>query len=215
LLARIRAVLRRTGKGGQSENQIVESCGVRLNSGTREVWLNGKPVKITAIEFDILDYLMRAAGRLVSRDALAAVLYQREATPFERSIDVHISHLRRKLGKGDEEVIHTMRGAGYLFCPACGTRRMRSIFAKIVVWSFGTLVLSLGAFFLVTAMMMRRPEPGKGMLPRPSGVVEGLNNKAKVTMRRSYGFRTFRTLELALYHSLGKLPEPDSTHEFF
>jgi transposase len=48
-----------------------------------------------------------------------------------------------------------------------------------------------------------------------SGVVEGLNNKAKVTMRRSYGFRTFRTLELALYHSLGKLPEPESTHEFF
>jgi hypothetical protein len=47
-----------------------------------------------------------------------------------------------------------------------------------------------------------------------SGVVEGLNNKAKVTMRKSYGFRTFRTLELALYHSLGKLPEPESTHDF-
>ncbi len=48
-----------------------------------------------------------------------------------------------------------------------------------------------------------------------SGVIEGLNNKAKVTMRRSYGFRTFRVLELALYHSLGKLPEPTLTHEFF
>ena len=48
-----------------------------------------------------------------------------------------------------------------------------------------------------------------------SGVVEGLNNKAKLTMRRSYGFRTFRILELALYHSLGKLPEPELTHEFF
>lgn len=48
-----------------------------------------------------------------------------------------------------------------------------------------------------------------------SGVVEGLNNKAKVTMRRSYGFRTFPILELALYHSLGKLPEPPLTHEFF
>jgi transposase len=48
-----------------------------------------------------------------------------------------------------------------------------------------------------------------------SGVVEGLNNKAKVTMRRSYGFRTFRVLELALYHTLGKLPEPELTHEFF
>jgi len=48
-----------------------------------------------------------------------------------------------------------------------------------------------------------------------SGVIEGLNNKAKVTMRKSYGFRTFRCLELALYHSLGKLPEPESTHDFF
>jgi transposase len=48
-----------------------------------------------------------------------------------------------------------------------------------------------------------------------SGVVEGLNNKAKVTMRKSYGFRTFRVLELALYHSLAKLPEPEVTHDFF
>jgi len=48
-----------------------------------------------------------------------------------------------------------------------------------------------------------------------SGVVEGLNHKAKATMRKSYGFRTYRVLELALYHSLGKLPEPQSTHEFF
>jgi transposase len=48
-----------------------------------------------------------------------------------------------------------------------------------------------------------------------SGVVEGLNNKAKVTMRKSYGFRTYRVLELALYHSLGKLPEPELTRDFF
>ena len=48
-----------------------------------------------------------------------------------------------------------------------------------------------------------------------SGVIEGLNNKAKVTMRKSYGFRTFRVTELALYHSLGKLPEPESAHDFF
>jgi transposase len=48
-----------------------------------------------------------------------------------------------------------------------------------------------------------------------SSVVEGLNNKAKLTMRKAYGFRTFRTLELALYHSLAKLPEPESTHDFF
>jgi transposase len=48
-----------------------------------------------------------------------------------------------------------------------------------------------------------------------SGVVEGLNNKVKVTMRKSYGFRTFRITELALYHVLGKLPEPELTHRFY
>jgi len=48
-----------------------------------------------------------------------------------------------------------------------------------------------------------------------SGIIEGLNNKAKVTMRKSYGFRTYRVTELALYHSLGKLPEPELTHKFY
>ena len=47
------------------------------------------------------------------------------------------------------------------------------------------------------------------------GVIEGLNNKAKLTMRKSYGFRTFRILELALYHTLAKLPEPPATHRFY
>jgi transposase len=49
----------------------------------------------------------------------------------------------------------------------------------------------------------------------PAASWAGLNNKAKITMRKSYGFRTYRVLELALYHSLGKLPEPESTHDFF
>src|SRR5271166_676834 len=48
-----------------------------------------------------------------------------------------------------------------------------------------------------------------------SGVVEGLNNKAKLTMRKSYGFRTFHVTEIALYHALGRLPEPDVAHRFF
>jgi len=48
-----------------------------------------------------------------------------------------------------------------------------------------------------------------------SGVVEGLNNKAKLTMRKSYGFRTFHVTEIALYHALGKLPEPETTHRFY
>jgi transposase len=70
------------------------------------------------------------------------------------------------------------------------------------------------------ARMLRRHRPlilnyFKAKKQFSSGIIEGLNNKAKVTMRKSYGFRTFRVLELALYHSLGKLPEPELTHTFF
>lgn len=67
------------------------------------------------IEFDILDVLVRSAGRIVSRDELTAALYQRKATPYERSLDVHISHLRKKLERENRNPIQTVRGVGYQF----------------------------------------------------------------------------------------------------
>lgn len=70
------------------------------------------------LEFDILNILMRMAGRVVSRDELAGMLYHREATPYERSIDVHISHLRKKLETKGAIVIRTVRGIGYQFLTA-------------------------------------------------------------------------------------------------
>ena len=120
LLARIRAVLRRAGKTNGGQYPSLKLGSIHLNAHTREVWLNGTPVIITGIEFDILECLMRSAGRVVSRDALAAVLYRREATPYERAVDVHICHLRRKLEHGDAVVIQTIRGAGYLFGERAG-----------------------------------------------------------------------------------------------
>jgi two-component system response regulator CpxR len=72
-------------------------------------------VEVTTIEFDILETLMRAAGRVLSRDALMESLYNRKATPFDRSIDMHISHLRKKLERG-RTLIKTVRGVGYQFC---------------------------------------------------------------------------------------------------
>ena len=117
LLARIRAVLRRARPLPGCLPSQVEINGVRLNPSTREVWRGEARVEVTSAEFDVLDVLMRSAGRVVSRDQLAAVLYQREATPFERSVDVHVSHLRKKLEHKDRELIRTVRGVGYLFCP--------------------------------------------------------------------------------------------------
>ena len=115
LLARIRAVLRRAGHTGSVKPAVVEAAGLRLNSQTREVWLDDEPVELTSIEFDILDFLARSSGRIVSRDELTAALYQRESTPYERSLDVHMSHLRKKLERGDRAIIRTVRGVGYLF----------------------------------------------------------------------------------------------------
>ena len=117
LLARIRAVLRRTGHTETNPPQMVEAGDIRLNPATREVWRQNEPLEFTAIEFDILEILVRSAGRIVTRDELSAALYQRRATPYERSLDVHISHLRKKLEHDERSLIRTIRGVGYQFAP--------------------------------------------------------------------------------------------------
>jgi len=116
LLARIRAVLRRSG-GVETPAREIAAGGVRLNPGSRTALYFGAPIEITSIEFDVLEVLVRSAGRTVSRDELSAAIYQRQATPYERSLDVHISHLRRKLERGDRTPIRTIRGVGYQFAP--------------------------------------------------------------------------------------------------
>jgi len=113
LSARVKAILRRTEV--KPNRGRVEVNGVLLDPGTREVICEGKPVDVTTLEFDILEQLMRNAGRVVSRDGLMESLYNRKATPFDRSIDMHVSHLRRKL-EGGRPVIKTIRGVGYQFC---------------------------------------------------------------------------------------------------
>ncbi len=116
LLARIRAVLRRVAKG-DAGTQPIEAGGVKLNPQTRQAWYRDETLDVTALEFDLLDLLVRAAGRTVSRDELTAALHQRQSTPYERSLDVHISHLRKKLEGEDRVLIRTIRGVGYLFAP--------------------------------------------------------------------------------------------------
>ena len=117
LMARIRAVLRRVGDTSVARAVLCEAGSVKLNLQTRRVWNRGVPVELTSVEFEILEFLVRAAGRIVSRDELTAALYQRRATPFERSIDVHISHLRKKLKVDGHSPIVTIRGVGYLLSP--------------------------------------------------------------------------------------------------
>ena len=112
LLARIRAILRRAETPSKGRLEI---NGVTIDPGSREVICDGRPVDVTTLEFDILELLMRAAGRVVSRDTLMESMYNRKATPFDRSIDMHVSHLRRKL-EMERTLIKTVRGIGYQFC---------------------------------------------------------------------------------------------------
>jgi two-component system, OmpR family, response regulator CpxR len=114
LLARVRAILRRTQSRQRDPLTAVESGGVRLDPATRQVTMNGREVELTTIEFDILEVLVRVAGRVVSRDEIAQRFYNRPATPYDRSIDVHISHLRKKLD-APSDLIRTLRGVGYQF----------------------------------------------------------------------------------------------------
>jgi two-component system response regulator CpxR len=119
LLARIRAVLRRSGHIEQRDEKFKRGA-LSVDPALRKATINGEPVELTSIEFDILLLLARAAGRIVSRDEISAALHQREATPFERSLDVHISHLRKKLSRGEENPIRTIRGVGYMLGPVSG-----------------------------------------------------------------------------------------------
>jgi two-component system response regulator CpxR len=115
LLARIRAVLRRSARTQASTAHVIEAAGLRLDPQKRVAEYHGEPLDLTAFQFDVLEILVRAAGRTVSRDELAAALHQRPASPFERSLDVHISHLRKKLERGGSTPIRTVRGTGYQF----------------------------------------------------------------------------------------------------
>ena len=115
LAARIRAVLRRYENRPPPSAGRVEINGVALDPASREVVVQGKRVELTTFEFDILEMLMRSAGRVLSRDRLMENFYNRKATAFDRSIDMHISHLRKKIEHG-EPLIKTIRGVGYQFC---------------------------------------------------------------------------------------------------
>jgi len=114
LLARIRAVLRRAGRLEHNPEAVKKFENVSVNTLTREVWIDEILVDLTALEFDLLALLINAGGRIVTREEITTILLEREASPYDRALDVHISHLRRKL-EGGGAMIRTIRGVGYVF----------------------------------------------------------------------------------------------------
>ena len=117
LVARIRAILRRTrAKGEAPVPDVIRVGDVELDPATRTVLHRGKPVELTSVEFSLLQVLLREAGRVVTREALVDEVLGRKFSPFDRSIDMHVSKVRKKLGDSDTgDHIKTIRGAGYIF----------------------------------------------------------------------------------------------------
>jgi DNA-binding response OmpR family regulator len=114
LLARLRAVLRRAKP--EAETEQLAAGDIVIDVPGRSVVVAGRPAELTGIEFDILVALVRRAGRVVSRDALLEEAGRGDVSVSDRTVDVHISHLRQKLGDDPRspKLIKTVRGVGYV-----------------------------------------------------------------------------------------------------
>jgi two-component system response regulator CpxR len=119
LVARIRAILRRTqgSDKGDEVPDVVRVGDIELDPATRTVTQSGKEVELTSVEFNLLQVLLREAGRVVTREHLVDAVLGRKFSPFDRSIDMHVSKVRKKLGDSDSGTDHikTVRGVGYIF----------------------------------------------------------------------------------------------------
>ncbi|HKE57217.1 MAG TPA: response regulator transcription factor [Pyrinomonadaceae bacterium] len=126
LVARIHAILRRTRDKGETSStaagETISLGDVRVNISSRTVHLRGELVDVTSTEFDVLTALLARAGHVVSREELSQAALGRPLAPLDRSIDMHVSSLRRKLGAevNGLERIKTVRGTGYIYARASG-----------------------------------------------------------------------------------------------
>jgi len=124
LVARMRAILRRTGTTAENNaatpprrRETLAIGDLIVDIGARVVRRGDGAIVLTAVEFDMLTLLMRNAGNVVEREQIAQEVLDRKLLPFDRSIDTHIAHLRRKLGLHPDgaERIQTVRGVGYIY----------------------------------------------------------------------------------------------------
>jgi two-component system response regulator CpxR len=124
LVARLRAILRRTMSplsGAETSSSLLEVGDVSVDPGARIVLCGEKPVEVTSVEFSLLEVLLRMAGKVISREDLSLQALGRSLNYQDRSIDVHVSSLRKKLGtlSDGNERIKSVRGVGYIYtCPA-------------------------------------------------------------------------------------------------
>jgi len=115
LVARVRAVLRRRGSEPVADDAIIRSHGIEIHPGRHQVTVDGAPVELTATEFKILHFLAKRPGWVFTRYQIVDGIRGPNYPVTERSVDVQVVALRRKLGERGE-AIDTVRGVGYRFC---------------------------------------------------------------------------------------------------
>jgi two-component system alkaline phosphatase synthesis response regulator PhoP len=119
LLARVRALLRREGKGKSARSVVIRSGVLEINADTRQVTRDGKDVELTATEFDVLLCLVEAKGRVLSREQIQAQVWGPDHHGTTRTVDNFLLQLRSKLefDPGEPKHLVTVRGVGYRFVP--------------------------------------------------------------------------------------------------
>jgi two-component system response regulator CpxR len=122
LAARLRAIQRRVTGESKPPREVLEVGDVTLDVGARSVKRGGQELALTTAEFALLELLLRSVGRVVSRDTIAETVLGRRLSAFDRSVDVHVSNLRKKLDpSGTADRIKTVRGSGYIYATPAGT----------------------------------------------------------------------------------------------
>ncbi len=120
LVARLRAILRRVETGeisAQIDSDRLTVDDVEVQISARSAMRNGEDLNLTSVEFDLLAELLRHAGKVVKKEDLSEKVLERKLSPFDRSLDMHVSNLRKKLGnrENDSEIIKTIRSVGYIY----------------------------------------------------------------------------------------------------
>jgi two-component system, OmpR family, response regulator CpxR len=118
LVARLRAIMRRVnGDDGEKGSDKITVEDIEISEASRSAKLNGEEIILTSVEFDLLKHLLLEAGKIIKKEDLSVRVLDRELSPFDRSLDMHISNLRKKLGHREDgtERIKTVRSVGYIY----------------------------------------------------------------------------------------------------
>jgi two-component system response regulator CpxR len=117
LLARLRAILRRVEGRDNGLPEKFEVDDIELSAAARSANVSGESITLTSVEFDLLAALLKHAGTTVRKEELSEVVLERKLSPYDRSLDMHISNLRKKLGLRPDgsERIKTIRSVGYIY----------------------------------------------------------------------------------------------------